>query len=57
MNIEKWFNGPPYIFNFNKDGYDSIEQVENIMMDQNAMSKIKANGKNVFTFSQSDVLK
>jgi hypothetical protein len=51
MNIEKWFNGPPYIFDFNKDGYDTIMHAENIMKNQNAMSKMKANGKNVFTFS------
>ena len=51
MNIEKWFNGPPYVFDFNKDGYDSIKHTESIMMDQKAMNKIKANGKNVFTFS------
>ena len=41
MNIEKWFQGA-YTFNFNKEG-------QNIMMNQNAMSQIKANGKHVFT--------
>ena len=41
MNIDKWFKGA-YTFDFNADGM-------NIMMNQTAMTKMKANGKNVFS--------
>jgi hypothetical protein len=57
MNIDKWFNGPPYIFDFNKDGFDTIMHKEHIMMDQQAMSKIVANGKHVFSFRKVNTKK